>query len=135
MRAYDRHGWASFPHGRVKRVDDTSVATREVVFMATVMSRIYGRGFAFRLGRNDSVVVPSLVALRGVAGEGKVCFINAEVWVDLSMEEFFSHNQVKTASGCCTRPSDEGRPWALFVRTGCSWPTTMPNSRRNRTGC
>lgn len=28
--------------------------------------------------------------------QGKVCFINGRVWVDLSMEEFFSHNQVRT---------------------------------------
>jgi len=28
--------------------------------------------------------------------QGKVCFINGKVWVDLSMEAFFSHNQVRT---------------------------------------
>jgi Uma2 family endonuclease len=27
--------------------------------------------------------------------EGKVCFILGKVWVDLSMEEYFSHNQVR----------------------------------------
>lgn len=27
--------------------------------------------------------------------EGKICFILGRVWVDLSMEEFFSHNQVR----------------------------------------
>lgn len=27
--------------------------------------------------------------------EGKICFILGKVWVDLSMEEFFSHNQVR----------------------------------------
>jgi Uma2 family endonuclease len=26
---------------------------------------------------------------------GRICFLNGEVWVDLSMEELFSHNQVK----------------------------------------
>ena len=30
---------------------------------------------------------------------GKVCFINGKVWVDLSMEEFFSHGQVRTEIG------------------------------------
>jgi len=28
--------------------------------------------------------------------QGKVCFINGKVWVDLSMEEFFAHGQVRT---------------------------------------
>lgn len=28
--------------------------------------------------------------------QGKVCFINGKVWVDLSMEEYFSHNRVRT---------------------------------------
>jgi Uma2 family endonuclease len=27
---------------------------------------------------------------------GKVCFIDGKVWADLSMEEYFSHNQVRT---------------------------------------
>lgn len=27
--------------------------------------------------------------------EGKICFINGHVWVDLSMEDFSSHNAVK----------------------------------------
>jgi Uma2 family endonuclease len=27
--------------------------------------------------------------------KGKICFINNAVWVDLSMEEFFAHNQVR----------------------------------------
>jgi Uma2 family endonuclease len=30
---------------------------------------------------------------------GKVCFINGKVWADLSMEEFFSHNQVRAELG------------------------------------
>jgi Uma2 family endonuclease len=30
---------------------------------------------------------------------GKVCFINGKVWVDLSMEEFFDHGQVRTEIG------------------------------------
>lgn len=30
---------------------------------------------------------------------GKVCFIRDRVWVDLSMEEFVSHNQVRTEVG------------------------------------
>jgi Uma2 family endonuclease len=28
--------------------------------------------------------------------EGKICFINGKVWVDLSMEEYCSHNRVRT---------------------------------------
>ena len=31
--------------------------------------------------------------------EGKVCFINGKVWVDLSMEEFSSHNIVRAELG------------------------------------
>jgi Uma2 family endonuclease len=31
--------------------------------------------------------------------EGKICFINDRVWVDLSMEEFFIHGQVRTEIG------------------------------------
>jgi Uma2 family endonuclease len=31
--------------------------------------------------------------------EGKVCFIDSRVWVDLSMEEFFEHGQVRTEIG------------------------------------
>jgi len=31
--------------------------------------------------------------------QGKVCFINSRVWVDLSMEEFFEHGQVRTEIG------------------------------------
>jgi Uma2 family endonuclease len=27
---------------------------------------------------------------------GKICFINHDIWVDLAMEELFSHNQVRT---------------------------------------
>jgi Uma2 family endonuclease len=27
--------------------------------------------------------------------QGKVCYLRGEVWVDLSMEDFFAHNQVK----------------------------------------
>lgn len=30
---------------------------------------------------------------------GKICFINDKVWVDLSMEEFFEHGQVRTEVG------------------------------------
>lgn len=30
---------------------------------------------------------------------GKICFINDKVWVDLSMEEFFSHGQARTEIG------------------------------------
>lgn len=32
--------------------------------------------------------------------EGKVCFINGKVWVDLSLEEFYSHIVVRTEIGC-----------------------------------
>jgi Uma2 family endonuclease len=28
--------------------------------------------------------------------KGKICFINNDIWVDLSMEELFSHNRVRT---------------------------------------
>ncbi len=31
--------------------------------------------------------------------EGRVCFINGKVWMDLSMEEFSSHNVVRTELG------------------------------------
>ncbi len=31
--------------------------------------------------------------------QGKVCFIDSKVWVDLSMEEFFEHGQVRTEIG------------------------------------
>lgn len=31
--------------------------------------------------------------------QGKICFINGKVWVDLSMEEFFSHNAVRQEIG------------------------------------
>lgn len=31
--------------------------------------------------------------------EGKICFINGKVWVDLSMEEFSTHNAVRTEIG------------------------------------
>jgi Uma2 family endonuclease len=31
--------------------------------------------------------------------EGKVCFIKGKVWVDLSMEEFFEHGQVRAEFG------------------------------------
>lgn len=31
--------------------------------------------------------------------EGKICFINGHVWVDLSMEDFSSHNAVKAEIG------------------------------------
>jgi Uma2 family endonuclease len=31
--------------------------------------------------------------------EGKICFINGKVWVDLSMEEFSSHNVVRAELG------------------------------------
>jgi Uma2 family endonuclease len=31
--------------------------------------------------------------------EGTICFINGKVWVDLSMEEFYSHNAVRTEVG------------------------------------
>jgi Uma2 family endonuclease len=31
--------------------------------------------------------------------QGKVCFINSKVWVDLSLEEFFEHGQVRTEIG------------------------------------
>jgi Uma2 family endonuclease len=27
--------------------------------------------------------------------KGRICYLNGEVWVDLSMEQFFTHNQVK----------------------------------------
>jgi Uma2 family endonuclease len=27
---------------------------------------------------------------------GRICYLNGEVWVDMSKEQFFSHNQVKT---------------------------------------
>jgi Uma2 family endonuclease len=31
--------------------------------------------------------------------QGKICFINDTLWVDLSMEEFFAHGQVRTEVG------------------------------------
>ncbi len=31
--------------------------------------------------------------------EGKICFINRHVWVDLSIEDFFSHNVVQAEIG------------------------------------
>src|SRR5689334_6664609 len=31
---------------------------------------------------------------------GRVCFLRGDVWVDLSKEQLFSHNQVKAEFGC-----------------------------------
>jgi len=33
----------------------------------------------------------------GFPHEGRICFMNGEVWADMSMEELISHNQVKLA--------------------------------------
>jgi Uma2 family endonuclease len=45
--------------------------------------------------------------------KGRICYLDGEVWIDMSMEPFFSHNQVKTeftATLCqLARSADLGR--------------------------
>lgn len=44
---------------------------------------------------------------------GRICYLNGEVWVDMSKEQFFSHNQVKgefnVALGGLTKQQRLGR--------------------------
>lgn len=50
--------------------------------------------------------------------EGKVCFIHGKVWVDLSMEEFFSHNTVRTEFGRVLANLMKDTKFGRFVAEG-----------------
>ena len=49
-----------------------------------------------------------------------VHFIRGEVWLDLSMEELFSHNQIKAALGLALGQLIEGADLGLYVVDGMS---------------
>lgn len=50
--------------------------------------------------------------------EGKICFINGKVWVDLSMEEFYSHNRVRTEIGAVLHILMKQTKFGQFVSEG-----------------
>jgi Uma2 family endonuclease len=50
--------------------------------------------------------------------EGKVCFILGKVWVDLSMEEFFGHNQVRGEFGSVLHRLVKQTNFGRFVSEG-----------------
>ena len=47
-----------------------------------------------------------------------VHFLNGEVWMDFSMEEFFSHNRMKTALGITLAAFIEGNDFGTYVSDG-----------------
>jgi Uma2 family endonuclease len=49
---------------------------------------------------------------------GKVCFINGKVWVDLSMEEFFEHGQVRAELGAVLHMLVKGAKFGRFAPEG-----------------
>lgn len=50
--------------------------------------------------------------------EGKICFINGNVWVDLSMEEFFSHNAIRAEIGAVLQTLVKQMKFGRFVPEG-----------------
>jgi Uma2 family endonuclease len=50
--------------------------------------------------------------------EGKICFINGKVWVDLSMEEFFSHNAIRAEIGAVLQILVKQMKFGRFVPEG-----------------
>jgi Uma2 family endonuclease len=50
--------------------------------------------------------------------EGKVCFINGKVWVDLSMEHFSSHNALRTEIGAVLHFLLKQTKFGRFVSEG-----------------
>ncbi len=50
--------------------------------------------------------------------EGKVCFINGRVWVDLSMEEFSSHNVLRAEIGAVLHVLVKQTKFGRFVPEG-----------------
>jgi hypothetical protein len=50
--------------------------------------------------------------------EGKICFIHGKVWVDLSTEEFHSHNAVRTEIGRALANLMKQTKFGQFVSEG-----------------
>ncbi|WP_439623655.1 Uma2 family endonuclease [Gemmata sp.] len=50
--------------------------------------------------------------------QGKVCFIHGKVWVDLSMEEFLSHNMLRTEIGAVLHTLMRQTKFGRFVSEG-----------------
>jgi Uma2 family endonuclease len=50
--------------------------------------------------------------------QGKICFIDGRVWVDLSMEEFFSHNQIRAEVGAVLHRLVKSLKFGRFVPEG-----------------
>ena len=42
-------------------------------------------------------ILPPLATFRKCSGTGEIAFLDSYIWVDLNMEEFLTHNQVKAA--------------------------------------
>ncbi len=67
--------------------------------------------------------------------EGKICFINGKVWVDLSMEEYYSHNRVRTeicATHALTDEEDEVRAVRDWKECGTATETQETLYHRTR---
>src|SRR5262245_34304194 len=56
--------------------------------------------------------------------EGKICFINGKVWVDPLMEEFFSHNAVRTELGRSLANLMKETKFGQFVSEGMRYSHT-----------
>lgn len=50
--------------------------------------------------------------------QGKICFINEKVWVDLTMEEFFEHGQVRTEIGAVLHRLVKSTKFGRFAPEG-----------------
>jgi Uma2 family endonuclease len=50
--------------------------------------------------------------------QGKVCFVNDKVWVDVSTEEFFEHGQVRTEIGAVLHQLVKGTKFGRFAPEG-----------------
>lgn len=50
--------------------------------------------------------------------KGRICYLDGEVWIDMSMEQAFSHNQVKTEFAMALRQLVKGRDMGLYFSDG-----------------
>src|SRR5947209_9808644 len=50
--------------------------------------------------------------------EGRICFLQGEVWIDMSREQLFTHNQVKTELTSVLRPLAKRERLGLYFADG-----------------
>lgn len=96
------------------------------------------RGYASTLIADDGVVrippgIDSLEVFRrwlyseDVPESGRICFLNGEVWVDMSKEQFFSHNQVKQEFSQVLGPMAKRRRLGRYIPDGMLFTNELAN--------